>query len=411
MEKVFNYVVKTSGNTKLNPKTINIDGSEDPFYRYKMRQLYVQVVGKGKMIKTVLLNIDDVAKDLKVAPSYMTAFIGYEIGAQYKYDAKKPEREKASISGDIQVVDLSTIVKEFIQKVILCPKCKLPETTMRIDKKTQIVSLTCRSCGEASNLILRPKFQQFILNHPSLVVTHVVEQKLKQKQEEATTETPTKPVKPEENGEPNPEKAEKREKKPRKKKNEDDENDIEWSVDTSVEAIKQRRREMLPDSVRQLVVAAEKDKDPCTELRQFLQGNNRTPEEIVAEVVKIQNDNGFSNFKRSALLFEVFFKSNEIPKPEEHKQLLSQLLSDEESQLGLLDCIEKLCTAKDATDLLNKSAIVVKQFYDSELLEEEVVINWYNNKLANARLKKEIAPFVKWLQEAEEESEEEEEEE
>ena len=54
------------------------------FDRYKMRQLQVQVVGKGKMIHTNLLNVDDVAKDLKTEPSYIGAWFGYEFGAQSK---------------------------------------------------------------------------------------------------------------------------------------------------------------------------------------------------------------------------------------------------------------------------------------------------------------------------------------
>jgi len=148
MEKAVPYVVKTSGNTKISPKLINIDGSEDAFYRYKMRQLFVQVVGKGKMIKTVLLNVDDVAKDLKVLPSHLTAFLGYEIGAQSKYDAKNSVRERASISGDLDAKDLSLMMKKFIQEFILCPRCKLPEVTLFVDDKAKIISITCRGCGE-----------------------------------------------------------------------------------------------------------------------------------------------------------------------------------------------------------------------------------------------------------------------
>ena len=42
---------------------INMDGSDDPFYRYTMPALAVKVEDPGgKMIKTVLPNIEDVAK-------------------------------------------------------------------------------------------------------------------------------------------------------------------------------------------------------------------------------------------------------------------------------------------------------------------------------------------------------------
>lgn len=68
MEKL-EYVVRVNAGQKVQPKIISIRGTTDMFDRYKMRQLFVQVIGKGKMIRTVLLNVDDVAKDLKTEPA------------------------------------------------------------------------------------------------------------------------------------------------------------------------------------------------------------------------------------------------------------------------------------------------------------------------------------------------------
>jgi len=188
METKVRYVVKTSGSSKITPKNINIDGSDDPFYRYKMRELYAQVVGKGKMIKTVLLNIDDVAKDLKVPPAYMTAYLGYELNAQTKYDAKKPDRERASISGDIDADKMSSKIVSFIQEFVLCPKCKLPETTLSVDKKTQDINAACRSCGERSTLSLRDNFKRYIINHPHHFTVAKEEKAVRKKQEAAAKE-------------------------------------------------------------------------------------------------------------------------------------------------------------------------------------------------------------------------------
>jgi len=165
MDKIINYAVQTKGDTKIVPKTINIDGSDDPFYRYKMRQLYLQVVGRGKMIKTVLLNVDDVAKDLKIPPQYMNAYMGYEIGANTKYDSKKPDRERAFISGEYESAQISTIMKKFINDVILCERCKLPEVTLIIEDG--VIINVCRSCGARTVLNnLKPRFEQYILHNP-----------------------------------------------------------------------------------------------------------------------------------------------------------------------------------------------------------------------------------------------------
>jgi len=61
---------------------------------WRRRQLQVQHLGNGKMMRTALLNGDDIAKDLKVPPSYLPHFIAHTLGAKPTYDPKKPERER-----------------------------------------------------------------------------------------------------------------------------------------------------------------------------------------------------------------------------------------------------------------------------------------------------------------------------
>lgn len=67
-----------------------------------------------------------------------------------------------------------------------------------------------------------------------------------------------------------------------------------------------------------------------------------------------------------------------------------------------------------------KAAHILKAFYDQDLLEEEVILQWndkvskkYVSKEVCTQIRSKVAPFIKWLKEAEEEdsSEEEEEEE
>ena len=64
-----------------------------------MRQLQVQQIGNGKMMRTALLNVDDVAKDLKVPADYLPTFLAYTLGGKANYDGKKPDRERGSVSG------------------------------------------------------------------------------------------------------------------------------------------------------------------------------------------------------------------------------------------------------------------------------------------------------------------------
>lgn len=82
--------------------------------------------------------------------------------------------------------------------------------------------------------------------------------------------------------------------------------------------------------------------------------------------------------------------------------------------LGGFECVVKL----HQVQLLPRVPIILKDLYDADLLEEDVIFAWaekVSKKYVSKELAKEIhakaAPFVKWLKEAEEESEGSEEEE
>jgi len=430
MEKAPPYVVKTTGSTKLNPKLLNIDGSEDPFYRYKMRQLFVQVVGKGKMIKTVLLNIDDVAKDLKVSPAYATAYMGYEIGAQAKYDPKKPDREKGSISGDRDANELSLIMKKFITDFVLCPVCHLPEITMKISKEdgeqSSDVSVSCRSCPNSSVLNLRTKFKHFILNHPHHIPQQPKEERaVRKKQEAATREgaevksnNDDKPSRVDQdqnkstNGSSPSAEADhqKKEKKPKKKRQEEDEDDdIEWSCDTSAEAARQRRHDLLPDRVKQLILDEANEKEAVAQFQSVLKSSTpaettaTTPQvvsnEVVKEIEAIQAKSNFDNVKTLDVFFEALPPSFTEFLP--YKPVLKQLVKDEALQQHLLKKLEEHFS-KEASKQLKKFSFILKNLYDDDIVSEDVILRWHLS--ASPSVQAAAKPIVDWLRTAEEES-------
>ena len=49
-------------------KRITIRNTDDAFDHYTMRQLEIQFAGTGKARRTVLMNVDTVAKDLRTSP-------------------------------------------------------------------------------------------------------------------------------------------------------------------------------------------------------------------------------------------------------------------------------------------------------------------------------------------------------
>lgn len=124
------YMARSVKSVAIDPRC-----QDDPFVRYKTPQLNVQAVGKGKMIRTMLLNVDKVAEALGVPPSYIPNYLGKSIGAQAKYDKKKSERERGSISGEYPLEELEEALLRFIETFVLCGECRYPELIYSPAKK------------------------------------------------------------------------------------------------------------------------------------------------------------------------------------------------------------------------------------------------------------------------------------
>lgn len=97
----------------------------DKFYRYKMPKLQSRIEGRGNGIKSVIVNMSDIAKSLARPPSYPTKFFGFELGSQSIIDMKN---EKFVVNGSHNVERLASVLDSFISKFVLCPACFNPET-------------------------------------------------------------------------------------------------------------------------------------------------------------------------------------------------------------------------------------------------------------------------------------------
>jgi len=116
----------------------NINGSSDEFFRYKMPKMLIKYEANGK--KTIIRNIDDIAKSLKIPVDWVVHFFGIELACQAKYDE---QFKKCVINGNHN--NLQDILIKFINKFILCSKCGLPE--LIYSKKI----ISCNACGNKMN--------------------------------------------------------------------------------------------------------------------------------------------------------------------------------------------------------------------------------------------------------------------
>jgi len=291
MDSTVSYVIATAG--KAAPKELPIDPQKfnDVFYRYKMRQLIVQIVGKGKMIKTTMLNLNDVATDLKVPADYIPHFLAKNIGATAHYDEKKPERERGSISGSHSCQELSDWLKKFVKCFVMCPNCGYPEFQYNpvgtAGKSAESgapgaknIKVKCMSCGWKSDvkaMELNDKFRRYILNHP--------------------------PPKPVAMIKPVVEKSSKTAKDGNKSASSDG-----WATDTSKEAVKQRMEKMVPQNLQALVAAAEGNDMTFSQiLKNYMSTGPHKPEEVVNEVARITSQGGLDAEKRTQMIVDGLF--------------------------------------------------------------------------------------------------------
>uniref|UniRef100_A0A2K6M035 Eukaryotic translation initiation factor 5 n=3 Tax=Colobinae TaxID=9569 RepID=A0A2K6M035_RHIBE len=334
--------------------SVNVNRSvSDQFYRYKMPRLIAKVEGKGNGIKTVIVNMVDVAKALNRPPTYPTKYFGCELGAQTQFDVKN---DRYIVNGSHEANKLQDMLDGFIKKFVLCPECENPETDLHVNPKKQTIGNSCKACGYRGMLDTHHKLCTFILKNPPENSDSGTGKKEKEKKNRkgkdkengsvSSSETPPPPPPPNEISPP-PHTVE-------------EEEDDDWGEDTTEEA-QRRRMDEISDHAKVLTLSDDLE---------------RTIEErvnILFDFVKFCHNN---------------------------KKAQRYLLHG-------LECV----VAMHQAQLISKIPHILKEMYDADLLEEEVIISWSekaSKKYVSKELAKEIRvkaePFIKWLKEAEEES-------
>mmetsp|Transcript_153299 Transcript_153299/g.270528 ORF Transcript_153299/g.270528 Transcript_153299/m.270528 type:complete len:230 (-) Transcript_153299:120-809(-) len=137
---------------------------DDMNYRYKMPRLVSKKEGRGNGSKTCIVNMSDVARALKRPPQYTTKWFGSELGAQSTYTNNVGTGERAIVNGHHDTHVFQTMLDKFIEKYVLCQKCKLPEIDLIL--KRGMISAKCAACGWAGDLDNNHRIASFIMNNP-----------------------------------------------------------------------------------------------------------------------------------------------------------------------------------------------------------------------------------------------------
>ena len=377
----------------------------DQFYRYKMPRIIAKVEGKGNGIKTVIVNMADVAKALSRPPTYTTKYFGCELGAQTQFDLKN---DRFIVNGSHDAAKLQDLLDGFIKRFVLCPACDNPETNLNVLLKKGMINQRCIACGHQGNIDMRHKLTTYILKNPPDM-------------DPATAGTPSKKVKKaarkaksEANGDGTENGHDEGESPP-------EEEDEEWGEDTSEEAI-QKRMEDLTDAAKTLALDKDLEKTQQERVDLFYSFIKEKKEagkledadaskEILTEAERLDIKE-----KGPLILAELLFDENILTQMKKfRKHFLRFTHENPKAQKYLLGGFELLVGKVYRDTLMPKVPKILKAFYDLDILDEEVIIEW-DTKVSKKYVSKEVAkeihekaqPVIKWLKEAEEESSEEE---
>ncbi|KAK9917141.1 hypothetical protein WJX75_001258 [Coccomyxa subellipsoidea] len=445
---------------------IGADNASDQFYRYKMPKLQARIEGRGNGIKTNVVNNVEVAKALERPPDYLVKFYGCELGAQTKYDKKSGT---SIVNGAHDTSKLCELLETFIKKYVQCYSCGNPETVVKIRKDN--IFLKCKACGSVSDVDMRHRLNTYILKNPPEDKISKAEKKVKKQEKEKGISAAI------ESNDKDEKKKKKKDKDGKKKKKDADEegsnegsadadddddggdDEVVWMTDTSEEAAKARAQEQLTAAMASIVTqgnieaeaaerrkreekrlaeeeaarlaeeerkraeeeaaakeAAELAANPVLRIRKFIAGADSAAN-IAAELKTVDVQGG--HIGRMRVLYEALFGDLDegvkvAGQVKARKDILLAAGSDTAMQLAQLVALEYLLgTAIPAR--IKEVAMVLKVLYDEDIVEEALILGWYQRADAGkvlgiepeaaAAVRAVAKPLVEWLQEAESEEE------
>ncbi|XP_053684520.1 eukaryotic translation initiation factor 5 [Sabethes cyaneus] len=401
--------------------TVNVNRNvTDVFYRYKMPRINAKVEGKGNGIKTVIVNMAEVARAIGRPATYPTKYFGCELGAQTQFDYKN---ERFIVNGSHDANKLQDLLDGFIRKFVLCPECDNPETELLVSAKKGTISQGCKACGFHGPLEVNHKVNTFILKNPPNVnpatqgasLTEGKRSKRSKKAGENGDDTSANNSTMNEADTTGDETIESH------IGGDDGDDDVNWTVDTSEEAVRARMQD-LTDGAKNITVSDDFDKTEKERLDIFYElvkkkrdsgelDNVPTHKELATEASRLD-----IHAKAPLVLAELLFTANIIPEARKHRNLLLRFThNDVKAQKYFIGGLEQIVSLH-ADKLMDKVPGILKFLYDNDILEEKAILEW-SQKVSKKYVSKEVAtqihekanPFVKWLQEAEEEESSEEE--
>jgi translation initiation factor 5 len=445
--------------------SINIGGGEDAYNRYKMPPVVGKVEGKGNGIKTRIDNCFEVARALHRPPGYVCKFFGCELGALTKID---DETRLYIVNGAFEDRVLADTLKKFIQMFVMCAKCNLPETDIKVKKNGDIIQI-CNACGTTSLCDMSHKLCTYIVNNPpngkkkSAGSGKVSKAERRAKKAKAAATGGGEAADLDEKS--MEEKARRRAARAAakaadeaaanggsvaalsngngtasKSKNasaaalatvpapaaisgvqedmadavdkngkdeDDDDDDVEWSVDMSKEAEEARRRDMGAAAAILERTSIVDDAALAEKLRAYID-DGKKPSKVASKASKIFD--GDENVVRAVIAAALVGETTATAE-DAIKKTAAPILGanfgvpmNAKAHAQFFAYFDYV-TAKDV-EALKMLPFVLKAAYDAELVEEEAICKWHKSAAGRADVKEAVHVIVEWLENASEEEDE-----
>lgn len=403
----------------------------DAFYRYKMERLQTKIEGKGNGIKTVIVNLSSVAQSLARPGSYLIKYFGFELGAQTNID---PRDDRWIINGAHDPAKLQDHLDGFINRFVLCKKCKNPETVVNI--KDEHILLDCKACGQRTDVDIRLKLSGFILKTtPKKGKKDKAERKAarRAKQLNGNKENGSggEDISDASGGNNGNDKVaadagsddefERVKADAYEAAEEAEAKDDEWAVDMSEAAVRARQAQ-LPGDFKDKLTIADDDEDEegggvsvYDQLGTWIQDQaaqkGSTDAVDSVEIYVKAKELGIEGKHRTVLvLMQTMFDADricaQIPK---RAAMLKRIVTSERHERALLGGTERFVgiNGKDKPELYSQLVKILQLFYHFDLVSEEVVTKWgtkaskkYIDLATSKKVRKAAEPFITWLAEA-----------
>ena len=121
---------------------ININNSNDKYYRYKMDSVVIENIGNKKGSYTKIKNMKDICNELGHPKEVLLKYISL-------YFSTSSSEKKESINGVFTEKQIQEAIYSYINNFVMCSKCKIPEVIPHIEgtKKNKTLHLKCNACG------------------------------------------------------------------------------------------------------------------------------------------------------------------------------------------------------------------------------------------------------------------------